>query len=143
MFRKRKMKSQNSDFVPECNHSKEYHEIVERDTEGYKVVCIQCEMCDTYGRRPVGFVFPDEDDMPIPDFDTLTEDSETELYYKLNFLLHAFPNKVTQSVIAKTKHELKTRFDALKYDIPNEGTLNHWRKSERIKQKFLAGRPEN
>ena len=97
---------------------------------------MQCQMCDTCGRRPIAFIFPD-DSVPTPDFDTLQQDTETELYYKLNFLSQIFPDRKTRVCIAQTKHELKTRFNALKYDDPNEGTLKHYVQSGIIKRQVL------
>ena len=135
-------RSQKSDFFPDCECAKEHHEITEREIDGCKVATFQCKMCETYGRRPIGFVFKDGDNLPIPEFDTLKEDSETELYYKLNFLSQAFPNSETQARIAATKHELKTRFDALKYDNPKEGTREHWLESQKIRRQMLAEAPE-
>ena len=127
-----------SDFSPDCKHSPNYDDLVERVIEGMKVMAFQCQMCDTYGRRPVAFIFP-EDNIPTPDFDTLKVDTETQLYHKLNFLSHAFPNKETQALLAATKHELKTRFNALKYDIATEGTLQHWMETEKAKKQMLSG----
>ena len=129
--------SQKSDFFPDCECAKEHHEITEREIDGYKVAAFQCKKCETYGRRPIGFVFGD-DSIPVPNFETLKEDTETELYYKLNFLSQVFPNRKTQILIARTKHELKTRFDALKYDIPNEGTRGHWLANQKAMRKVLA-----
>lgn len=136
MFRKRKHKPNKNDFSPDCTHSPNYDDLVEREVDGVKVMAFQCQMCNTYGRRPVAFIFA-EDNIPIPDFDTLGEDTETELYYKLNFLSQVFPNKETQELIAKTKHELKNRFDALKYDNPKEGTRKHWLECEKYKLRLL------
>ena len=141
MFRKRK-KRQKSDFCPDCEHSPNYDDLVEREIDGFTVVAFQCRMCETYGRRPTGFVFAD-DSIPIPDFDTLKTDTETELYYKLNWLSRIFPDRQTRVLIAKTKHELKTRFDALKYDDPKEGTRRHWFKCEKAKQRLLAQTAED
>ena len=141
MFRKRK-KRQKSDFCPDCEHSPNYDDLVEREVDGFKVVGFQCQMCDTYGRRPTGFVFKDESSLPIPDFDTLQDDTETELYYKLNFLSQTIPTRQTRVLLAKTKHELKTRFDALKYDNPAEGTRKHWLETQKIMQKVLKESPK-
>ena len=125
MKSKQKKKPQKSDFFPDCKHLSSYGDFVEREVDGFTVVAMQCQMCDTFGRRPTGFVIRDESSLPIPDFDTLKEDTETELYYKLNYLSQIFPDRQTRVLIAKTKHELKTRFDALKYDNPKEGTRKH------------------
>lgn len=134
--RKRKPERQNSDFMPDCNHKGRYTELVEREVEDCKVMTFQCQMCDTFARRPVAFLFR-EDGVLTPDFDTLKRDTETELYYKLNYLSQIFPNRKVRILIAKTKHELKTRFNALKYDNPKEGTHKHWKRCERIRQKIL------
>ena len=134
--RKREPEQQKSDFMPDCNHSREYHELVEREVEDCKVMTFQCQMCDTFGRRPVAFLFR-EDDVPPPDFDTLKKDTETQLYYKLNYLSQIFPNRKVRILIAKTKHELKIRYNALKYDNPKEGTRKHWERCENIRQKLL------
>lgn len=149
MFRKRKKKrlppvtrSQKSDFAPDCEHDRENHEFVEREVDGYKFVASQCKECGIFGRRPIGFVFKDEGSIPIPDFDTLDTDTETELYYKLNYLSQIFPNRKTRILIAKTKYELKKRFDALKYDDPNEGTREHWLENDKIRHDFLKELPE-
>ena len=142
MFRKRKKERQHSDFVPDCEHSPNYDDLVEREIEGFQVVAFQCQLCDTFGRRPTGFAFTDEGSIPIPDFDTLKTDTETELYYKLNWLSQIFPDRQTRVLIAKTKHELKTRFDALKYDDPKEGTRKHWMKNMKIMQKVLEEKAE-
>ena len=124
-------------FFSDCKHSSSYDDFVEREVDGFRVVAMQCQMCDTFGRRPVGFVLKDEGNLPIPDFDTLKEDTETELYYKLNYLSQVFPDRQTRVLIAKTKHELKTRFDALKYDNPKEGTRKHWLENQRMMQETL------
>lgn len=139
MFKKRKRnpQQQNSDFMPDCNHSKEYHDIVEREVEDCKVMAFQCKMCDTFGRRPVAFIFREDGGAPTPDFDTLKRDTETQLYYKLNYLSQIFPNRKVRILIAKTKHELKTRYQALKYDNPEEGTRKHWKRCEEIRQELL------
>ena len=144
-MRKRKKKqhrrathSQKSDFAPDCEHAKENHEFVEREVESYKFVACQCKKCGAFGRRPIGFLFKDEGNIPIPNFDTLGIDTETELYYKLNYLLQIFPNRKTQILIANTKHELKGRFDALKYDDPKEGTREHWLECDKIRLEELS-----
>ena len=137
MKSKQKKKPQKSDFFSDCKHSSSYDDFVEREVDGFRVVAMQCQMCDTFGRRPVGFVLKDEGNLPIPDFDTLKEDTETELYYKLNYLSQVFPDRQTRVLIAKTKHELKTRFDALKYDNPKEGTRKHWLENQRMMQETL------
>ena len=142
MFRKRKKKQQKSDFHPDCEHTDNHNDFVEREIEGFKVVALQCKKCKTYGRRPTGFVFSDEASLPIPDFDTLKTDTETELYYKLNFLSQILPSRETRVLLARTKAELKTRFDALKYDDPKEGTRKHWLKNQKIMQKMLKEQPE-
>ena len=142
MFRKRKKKPQKSDFCPDCEHSPKYDDLVEREIGGFTVVAFQCQMCDTYSRRPTGFVFGDESNISMPDFDTLKTDTETELYYKLNWLSHIFPDRQTRVLIAKTKHELKTRFDALKHDDPKEGTRKHWLKNQKIMQEMLEEKAE-
>ena len=134
--RKRKPERQNSDFMPDCNHKGRYTELIEREVEDCKVMTFQCQMCDTFARRPVAFLFR-EDGVRTPDFDTLKKDTEIELYYKLNYLSQIFPNRKVRILIAKTKHELKTRFNALKYDNPKEGTHKHWKCCERIRQKIL------
>ena len=141
LFRKRKKKQQKSDFFPDCTHSPNYNDLVEREVDDVKVMAFRCQMCDTYGRRPMAFIFA-ENTIPIPDFDTLQEDTETQLYYKLNFLSQMFPDKEVQALIAKTKHELKSRFDALKYDNPKEGTRKHWLKCEKAKQRLFKRRKE-
>lgn len=128
--------AQKSDFTPDCKHSPNYDELVEREIDDTKVMAFQCQLCTTYGRRPTAFIFPD-DNIPVPDFSTLKTDTETELYYKLNILSQGFPNRKTRRLIAKTKHELKTRFNSLKYDNPNEGTRKHWRETEKIKREIL------
>ena len=143
MFRKRKKKPQKSDFCPDCEHSSNYDNLVEREIDGFTVVAFQCQMCDTFGRRPTGFVFADEGSISMPDFDTLNTDTETELYYKLNWLSQIFPDRQARVLLAKTKHELKTRFDALKYDDPKEGTRRHWLKCERAKLRLLAQTAED
>lgn len=142
--RKRKLKTapEKNDFVPDCECAKKFYDSVERERDGFRFLVFHCEKCDTYGRRPIGFVFKDADNIPVPDFSTLQTDSETKLYWKLNFLSQAFPNRKTQILIAATKHELKTRFDALKYDNPNEGTREHWLETEKAKQQFLEQMPE-
>ena len=142
MFRKRKKKPQKIDFQPDCSHSPNSDDLVEREIEGFKVMAFECQTCNTFGRRPVAFVFAD-DSIPIPDFDTLKTDTETELYYKLNFLSQAIPSRKTRVLLAKTRHELKTRFDALKYDNPAEGTRKHWLETQKIMQKVMAEIPEN
>ena len=134
--RKREPEHQNSDFMPDCNHKTLYTELVEREIEDCRVMTFQCQMCDTFGRRPVAFLFH-EDGVPTPDFDTLKRDTEIELYYKLNYLSQLFPNRKVRIRIVKTKHELKTRFNALKYDDPKEGTREHWKRCEKIRQKLL------
>ena len=136
MFRKRK-KRQKSDFCPDCEHSPNYDDLVEREIDGFTVVVFQCQMCDTFGRRPTGFVFADEGSISIPDFDTLNTETETELYYKLNWLSQIFPDRQTRVLIAKTKHELKIRFDALKHDNPKAGTRRHWLECEKAKLRLL------
>lgn len=139
MFRKRKKKRkkrQHSDFTPDCSHEPKHDDLVEHEIDGVRIMAFQCQICMTFGRRPTAFIFA-EDNIPIPDFDTLKEDSEIELYYKLNFLSQVFPNKETQTLVAATKHELKTRFDALKYDNPKEGTRRHFLACEKSKQRFL------
>ena len=144
MFKKRKRKphrpvtrSQKSDFAPDCEHARENHEFVEREIDGYKFAAFQCKKCGIFGRRPIGFVFKDESSIPIPDFETLGTDTETELYYKLNYLSQIFPNRKSRILIAKTKHELKARFDALKYDDPAEGTRKHWLENDKARHRFL------
>ena len=134
--------SQKSDFFPDCECAKEHHEITEREIDGCKVAAFQCKMCETYGRRPIGFVFNDGDNIPVPDFDTLQTDTETELYWKLNFLSQAFPNNETQVLIAATKHELKARFDALQYDDTKEGTRKHYFENQKIMQKVMEEQAE-
>ena len=139
MFRKRKKKRQkrhHSDFAPDCAHSPTYDELVEHEIDGVKVMAFQCQMCNTFGRRPTAFILEDEN-MRIPDFDTLKGDSEIELYYKLNWLSHVIPNKETQALVAVTKHELKTRFGALKYDNPKEGTRRHYLACQKAMRKVL------
>ena len=137
MFGKREPEHQNSDFMPDCDHKALYTDLVERDVEDCKVMTYQCQMCDTFARRPVTFIFNEDGSAPTPDFDTLKKDTETELYYKLNYLSQIFPNRKVRILIARIKHELKTRFNALKYDNRKEGTLEHWKRCERIRQKIL------
>ena len=111
MFRKRKKrqnKQQRTDFDPDCTHFQNYNELVEREVDGVRVLSLQCKMCGTFGRRPVAFVLDDEN-MRIPNFETLSDDMEIELYYKLNFLLHARPNRITRILIAKVKHQSERR----------------------------------
>ena len=144
MYRKRKkkrQKRQHSDFTPDCTHSPTYDELVEHEIDGVKVMAFQCQMCDTFGKRPTAFMMEDEN-MRIPDFDTLRDDSEIELYYKLLFLSHVIPNKETQILVAATKHELKTRFGALKYDNPKEGTLRHYLACQKAMRKVLKDIPK-
>ena len=140
--KKQRQNPQKHDIQPDCEHAKEFHGICEREIEGYTVVSFQCKKCETFGRRPIAFAFKDEGSIPIPDFDTLKTDTETELYYKLNYLSQIFPNRKTQLLIAKTKHELKARFDALKYDDPKEGTREHWLENDKARHRFLEELPE-
>ena len=142
MFRKRKKKQQKSDFHPDCECTQNHNDFVEREVDGFTVVALQCKKCKTFGRRPAGFAFRDEDSIPIPGFDTLKTDTDTELYYKLNWLSQIVPTRETQILIAKTKHELKIRFDALKYDDPKEGTRKHWLKNQKVMQKMLQEKAE-
>ena len=133
------LKHQKSDFIPDCIHAREFHELTEHTVEGVKVMSFQCKMCDTFGQRPCGFIL---DELRVPDFDTLETDTEIELYYKLNWLSQFFPDKKIQRLIAQTKHQLKTRFNALKYDDPAEGTRRHWFKCEKAKIKLLKEMPD-
>ena len=137
MFKERKPEHRKSDFMPECDHKALYNELVEREVDDCTVMTFQCQLCDTFGRRPVAFIFHEDDGAPTPDFDTLKRDTETQLYYKLNYLSQIFPNRKVRILIAKTKHELKIRFNALKYDNPKEGTREHWKRCEKIRQKLL------
>ena len=139
MFRKRKKRQnqqQRTDFAPDCTHSPNFNKLVEREVDGVRVLSLQCKMCDTFGRRPTGFVLDDEN-MRIPNFETLSDDTEIELYYKLNFLSHARPNRITRILIAKVKHQLKVRFDALKYDDPKEGTRQQWKANRDAMRAFF------
>ena len=145
MFRKRKKKQKKrhqSDFTPDCTHAPKHDDLVEHEIDGVKIMAFQCQMCKTFGRRPTAFVLEDEN-MRIPDFDTLKEDTEIELYYKLFFLSHVIPNKDSQARVAATKHELKTRFDALKYDNPKEGTRRHWHACKKAEREFFKNLPES
>ena len=139
MFRKRKKRQnqqQRTDFDPDCTHSQNYNDLVEREVDGFRVLSIQCKMCDTFGHRPVAFVLDDEN-VRIPDFETLSDDTEIELYYKLNFLSHIPPNRQTRILIAKVKQQLKVRFDALKYDDPKEGTRQQWKANRKAMHAFF------
>ena len=119
-------KQEQTDCDPDCNcNHPEERIVIERDVDGMKVMSVQCGICKTYGRRPIGFIV-DEDNIPLPNFETLEKDSEMELYYKLSFLSNVYPSEARLKLISKIKRELKHRFNALKYDTFKEGTLGYY-----------------